>query len=248
MDIGVVLQTTPTERPRRGPREASRDLRVQPRVDVRQPPAMGGAVPDLHARTSRTRTVTVGPMVANPLTRDWTVTASLFATLNEMFGNRTVKRDRPWRLGGARDQRAAVDAPALGEAVHVIRELGERARGLLPGLDAAVPVGRQEPGRGVDGRVRTQGAAADRRGGRRVHPAARRPRHHGVDDRRRAAGRGGGGPRSRRRSRSAWRRPPTSAKTSGTRETSAGGSAAWWATTSPTSWPATARPRRFPRP
>src|SRR5438552_13478086 len=37
-----------------------------------------------------TRKVVVGPMVTNPATRDWTVTASLFATLNEMFGNRTV--------------------------------------------------------------------------------------------------------------------------------------------------------------
>src|SRR6476660_8048560 len=39
---------------------------------------------------SRTQRVIVGPMVTNPSTRDWTVTASLFATLNEMFGNRTV--------------------------------------------------------------------------------------------------------------------------------------------------------------
>jgi probable F420-dependent oxidoreductase len=37
-----------------------------------------------------TDTLMVGPMVTNPVTRDWTVTASLFATLNEMFGNRTV--------------------------------------------------------------------------------------------------------------------------------------------------------------
>ena len=29
-------------------------------------------------------------MVTNPATRDWTVTASMFATLNEMYGNRTV--------------------------------------------------------------------------------------------------------------------------------------------------------------
>ena len=28
--------------------------------------------------------------VTNPATRDWTVTASLFATLNDMYGNRTV--------------------------------------------------------------------------------------------------------------------------------------------------------------
>lgn len=39
---------------------------------------------------SATHRVTVGPMVTNPATRDWTVTASLYATLNDMFGNRTV--------------------------------------------------------------------------------------------------------------------------------------------------------------
>jgi probable F420-dependent oxidoreductase len=39
---------------------------------------------------ARTNRVMVGPMVTNPATRDWTVTASLFATLNEMFGNRTI--------------------------------------------------------------------------------------------------------------------------------------------------------------
>ena len=37
-----------------------------------------------------THRVTVGPMVTNPSTREWTVTASLFATLNDMFGNRTI--------------------------------------------------------------------------------------------------------------------------------------------------------------
>jgi len=37
-----------------------------------------------------TENMIVGPMVTNPGTRDWTVTASLFATLNEMSGGRTV--------------------------------------------------------------------------------------------------------------------------------------------------------------
>jgi len=37
-----------------------------------------------------TRQVSVGTMVTNPRSRDWSVTASLFATLNDMFGNRTV--------------------------------------------------------------------------------------------------------------------------------------------------------------
>lgn len=37
-----------------------------------------------------TRKIKIGPMVTNPATRDITVTASVFATLNEMYGNRTV--------------------------------------------------------------------------------------------------------------------------------------------------------------
>jgi probable F420-dependent oxidoreductase len=39
---------------------------------------------------NETRNVIVGPMVTNPATRDITVTASVFATLNEMYGNRTI--------------------------------------------------------------------------------------------------------------------------------------------------------------
>lgn len=39
---------------------------------------------------NETHKLIVGPMVTNPATRDWTVTASLFATLNEMYGNRTI--------------------------------------------------------------------------------------------------------------------------------------------------------------
>src|ERR1700738_1278294 len=39
---------------------------------------------------AQTNKLVVGPMVTNPATREWSVTASLFATLNEMYGNRTV--------------------------------------------------------------------------------------------------------------------------------------------------------------
>ena len=39
---------------------------------------------------AETENMIIGPMVTNPGTRDWTVTASLFATLNEMSGGRTV--------------------------------------------------------------------------------------------------------------------------------------------------------------
>ncbi|HEY0119882.1 MAG TPA: TIGR03842 family LLM class F420-dependent oxidoreductase [Cellulomonas sp.] len=70
-----------------------------------------------------THRVTVGPMVTNPATRDWTVLASLFATLNEMFGNRTVcgigRGDSAVRTLNGRPS----DLATLRDAVHVIREL-----------------------------------------------------------------------------------------------------------------------------
>jgi probable F420-dependent oxidoreductase len=71
----------------------------------------------------RTERVTVGPMVTNPGTRDWTVTASLFATLDEMFGPRTVcgigRGDSARRYQG--DQ--PVTLAELGTAIEVIRGL-----------------------------------------------------------------------------------------------------------------------------
>jgi probable F420-dependent oxidoreductase len=71
-----------------------------------------------------TERVMVGPMVTNPGTRDWTVTASLFATLNEMYGNRTVcgigRGDSALRVLGARPNTLA----ELRECVQVIKALG----------------------------------------------------------------------------------------------------------------------------
>src|SRR5271156_4389613 len=78
---------------------------------------------------SATHRVTVGPMVTNPATRDWTVTASLFATLNEMFGNRTIcgigRGDSAVRVINGKP----VTLASLREAIEVIRPLanGESA-------------------------------------------------------------------------------------------------------------------------
>ena len=70
-----------------------------------------------------TDSVKVGPMVTNPATRDWTVTASLFATLNEMYGNRTVcgigRGDSAVRVINGKPVRLA----ELREAIGVIRGL-----------------------------------------------------------------------------------------------------------------------------
>ncbi|MGN6272442.1 MAG: TIGR03842 family LLM class F420-dependent oxidoreductase [Protaetiibacter sp.] len=73
---------------------------------------------------AETRRVKVGPFVTNPATRDWTVTASVFATLNEMYGNRTVvgigRGDSAVRVTNGKP----TTLTELREAIHVIRELG----------------------------------------------------------------------------------------------------------------------------
>ena len=123
MDIGVVLQTTPP---------SARVVDLAKRAETYgfthvwtfdshilwQEP-----FPIFTQILAQTRNVMVGPMVTNPITRDWTVTASLFATLNEMFGNRTVigigRGDSAVRVINGKPTTLA----ALREAIHVIREL-----------------------------------------------------------------------------------------------------------------------------
>jgi probable F420-dependent oxidoreductase len=123
MDIGVVLQTTPP---------AARVIDLAVRAETygfshvwtfdshilwEEP------YPIYTQILANTRNVTVGPMVTNPATRDWTVTASIFATLNEMFGNRTVigigRGDSAVRVINGKPTTLAT----LGECVHVVREL-----------------------------------------------------------------------------------------------------------------------------
>jgi probable F420-dependent oxidoreductase len=123
MDIGVVLQTTP-------PSARVVDLAVRAETYgfshvwtfdshiLWQEP-----FPIYTQILANTRNVTVGPMVTNPATRDWTVTASIFATLNEMFGNRTIigigRGDSAVRVINGRPTTLAT----LRECVHVVREL-----------------------------------------------------------------------------------------------------------------------------
>ncbi|TQO20121.1 methylenetetrahydromethanopterin reductase [Rhodoglobus vestalii] len=72
---------------------------------------------------AETRKITIGPMVTNPATRDWTVTASTYATLNEMYGNRTIcgigRGDSAVRVTNGKP----TTLKDLRESIHVIREL-----------------------------------------------------------------------------------------------------------------------------
>jgi probable F420-dependent oxidoreductase len=90
MDFGVVLQTDPP---------ASRVIELA-RLGEQHGFSYGWTF-DSHVlweepfviysrMLAETKRMIVGPMVTNPGTRDWTVIASLFATLNEMYDGRTI--------------------------------------------------------------------------------------------------------------------------------------------------------------
>jgi probable F420-dependent oxidoreductase len=123
MDIGIVLQATPP---------AARVIDLARRADSlgfshvwtfdshilwEEPYVIYSQI------LAQTRNVVVGPMVTNPATRDWTVTASTYATLNEMYGNRTVcgigRGDSAVRVTNGSPTTLAT----MADAVHVIREL-----------------------------------------------------------------------------------------------------------------------------
>jgi probable F420-dependent oxidoreductase len=86
-----------------------------------------------------TSALMVGPMVTNPMTRDWSVTASMFATLNEMFGNRTVcgigRGDSSRRVIGQKPASLAT----LAEAMRVIKDLAEGRETLLHDTPVRMP-------------------------------------------------------------------------------------------------------------
>src|SRR5690606_9810274 len=90
MDFGVVLQTNPP---------AARTVQLAQLAEAHgfshvwtfdSPLLWEEPYVSHSAIRAATNHVTVGPVVTNPATRDWTVTASVFATLNEMYGNRTI--------------------------------------------------------------------------------------------------------------------------------------------------------------
>jgi probable F420-dependent oxidoreductase len=88
------------------------------------------------ATTSR---INVGTMVTNPATRDVSITASLFATLNDMFGNRTVcgigRGDSALRVIG----RPSTTVQRFAEAITSIKELAEGRQATLNGVTVKLP-------------------------------------------------------------------------------------------------------------
>jgi probable F420-dependent oxidoreductase len=94
----------------------------------------------IHSRIlDHTDRLTVGTMVTNPGTRTWEVTASTFATLNSMYGNRTVcgigRGDSAMRVAGRRPDSLA----RLGEAITVIRDLAEGREAVVDGAVMRLP-------------------------------------------------------------------------------------------------------------
>jgi len=88
---------------------------------------------------SATERITVGPFVTNPISRDPSVTASTFATLNDTFGNRTIcgigRGDSVVRVLG----RKPTTLRQLEEAMHIIKELAEGRAIDLAGVEVKIP-------------------------------------------------------------------------------------------------------------
>src|SRR6201996_4428003 len=86
-----------------------------------------------------TSTMIVGPMVTNPGTRDWSVIASMFATLNDAFGNRTIcgigRGDSARRYIG----QAPVNLATLSSAMSVIKGLAEGDEVIHHGQPLRIP-------------------------------------------------------------------------------------------------------------
>ena len=88
---------------------------------------------------SATERMVVGPFVTNPVSRDPSVTASTFATLNDMFGNRAIcgigRGDSVVRVLG----RKPTTLRQLEEAMHVIKELAEGRAVDFAGVEVDIP-------------------------------------------------------------------------------------------------------------
>src|ERR671911_2540937 len=139
MDFGVTLQTNPP---------ASRVIELTRRAEelgfgyawtfdshiLWQEPYV------IHSQMlSATESIMVGPLVTNPVSRDPSVTASTFATLNDTFGNRTIcgigRGDSVVRVLG----RKPTTLRQLEEAMHVIKELAEGREVDYSGVKVSIP-------------------------------------------------------------------------------------------------------------
>ncbi|MFR9675542.1 TIGR03842 family LLM class F420-dependent oxidoreductase [Streptomyces sp. TR06-5] len=139
MDFGLVLQTDPPAAAtvglmRRAERNGFRHGWTFDSAVLWQEPYV------IHSRIlAETERLSVGPMVTNPGTRTWEVTASTFATLNEMYGNRTVcgigRGDSAMRVAGRRPNTLA----RLSEAMRVIRDLAEGRETEVDGTPLRLP-------------------------------------------------------------------------------------------------------------
>ncbi|WP_333769436.1 TIGR03842 family LLM class F420-dependent oxidoreductase [Streptomyces sp. IBSBF 2435] len=139
MDFGLVLQTDPpasdvVELMRRAERNGFTHGWTFDSAVLWQEPFV------IHSRIlDHTERLTVGTMVTNPGTRTWEVTASTFATLNSMYGNRTVcgigRGDSAMRVAGRPPNTLA----RLGEAITAIRDLAEGREAVIDGTALRLP-------------------------------------------------------------------------------------------------------------
>ena len=139
MDFGVVLQTDPPAKRVVELAKMAEDLgfshawTFDSQVLWQEPFVIYSQI------LAATERMVVGPMVTNPGTRDWTVLASLFATLNEMFDGRTIcgmgRGDSALRYIGKKPTTLAT----MVEAMAVIKALVAGEKVTLNDTEVEIP-------------------------------------------------------------------------------------------------------------
>ena len=132
---------------------------------------------------AETKDMVVGPMVTNPGTRDWTVLASLFATLNEMYGERTIcgmgRGDSALRYIGKKPKTLAT----MVESMDAIKRLVAGEEITYNDKSGFHPLDRGGVGPAdVGGWLRSPSPSHDRYSRRRIHIATSRPPGPRMDD------------------------------------------------------------------
>ncbi len=139
MNFGVVLQTDPPARRVIDLAKLSESLGFEYVWTFDSPVLWQEPFVIYSGVLAETSSVMVGPMVTNPLSRSWAVTASMFATLNDMYGNRTVcgigRGDSAVRVTGGKPASLAT----LDAAMGVIKDLAEGRPAHIGGSQITIP-------------------------------------------------------------------------------------------------------------
>ncbi len=133
MDIGLVLQTDPPARHVIDQTKTAEEAGFTHVWTFESCVLWQDTFMIFPAMLEATSKVMIGPMVTNPVQRDWTVIASMFATMNDMFGPRTIcgigRGDSALRVIGGQP----ISMKGFAQSITTIKDLAEGREAVFNG-------------------------------------------------------------------------------------------------------------------